>query len=100
MYVSPNKSNDEYRAGGIAVLVKSNIETITCTLINFQSADIINLEFKLNSNIFLYYQYIGYIVLVKIFFSNKINDYFEVNNLKLKKECFHNRRFEYKPVRK
>lgn len=35
LYVSHIKSNDEYKAGGIAMLVKSNIEIITCTPIHF-----------------------------------------------------------------
>lgn len=46
-YSSHIKSNEEHRAEGIVIYVKSDIKIVVCDTVNFQSADnIIHLEFN------------------------------------------------------
>lgn len=47
-YKSYIKSNDDHRAGGVVMYIKSNIEIIFRNLVNFQSAYVLNINVKIN----------------------------------------------------
>lgn len=51
-YVSFLKANEYCKAGGIKIYVKSTIEVINCCPLVFQSADVLKIEFKVNTQIF------------------------------------------------
>lgn len=51
-YISVIKPNNDNRAGGTIVYIKSYIELISCNPVNIKSADILKVEFKFNSDIF------------------------------------------------
>lgn len=79
-YISYIKSNEEYRAGGVIVYVKSYIKVINCKPVIFQSADVLELNFNFNSSSFLLLAVYRLQSFSKHLFLNEINQFFAVND--------------------
>lgn len=62
--------NESYRAGGVAVFVKKNVQTYSCMCLNLSSADVIVLNVKIDSKKLHLCAFIDFMVTVKYFFQN------------------------------
>lgn len=78
-YKSYIKPNNFQRAGGVVIYVKSNLEIISCEPINFQTADVIRLDFKFCQQRFCLFAVYRLHSHNKEIFLNEIEYYFENN---------------------
>lgn len=88
-YTSYIQSNELQRAGGVLIYVKSSIEVIICDQVEFQSADILKLDFKFNCQDFCLFAIYRFHSYNKEIFLREFIDYFTKNdNFITKKNAF------------